>query len=365
MRPPVPYGPHWYAAVMGTGIVALALDGLPVAVPGARAVAVAFWAGATLLLVAVAAVSVRESRRDPGLLRRHYDDPALAHSYGAPPMALMTVGASTLAVGTGIVGEPAAIGVAAGLWATGTASGLWTAVAVPYRAITVHEVADDAATGGWLMPVVPPMVSAATGAALVPHLPAGEPRETLLLLCYALVGVTLVSGLLVLSQLWQRLHRHGPLAPGVAPTVLLVLGFLGQSTTAVHHLGVQAPSVVPVFGHTLQMLTVAYGVPAWGFTMAWLALALALLARQVRAGLPFAPSWWSFTFPVGTVVTGTSALASATGLTLFAFVATLAMAGLLVGWGLAAAGTLGAFRRAWWPSPTRRLPAPGVPARTG
>jgi hypothetical protein len=31
------------------------------------------------------------------------------------------------------------------------------------------------------MPVVPPMVSAATGAALIAHLPAGQPRLALLL----------------------------------------------------------------------------------------------------------------------------------------------------------------------------------------
>jgi len=37
------------------------------------------------------------------------------------------------------------------------------------------RAAPDAAFGGWLMPVVPPMVSAATGALLVPHLRGGVP----------------------------------------------------------------------------------------------------------------------------------------------------------------------------------------------
>lgn len=347
-------GPHWYAAVMGTGIVALALDGLPVAVPGAHAVALLFWVLAAVLLAAVTAALLRDRRRDPSLLRRHYDDPALAHFYGAPAMALMTVGAGAAT----LVGGGPAIAVDAVLWVVGTGLGLWAAVAVPFRAITVHAVTDDAATGAWLVPVVPPMVSATTGAVLVPHLPAGEPRETLLLLCYACVGLTLVAGLLVLAQLWQRLVRYGALAPAATPTVWIVLGFLGQSTTAVHHLGVEAPAVVPTYGHALRMLTIVYGVPAWGFTLFWLALAIALTVRQVRLGMEFAPSWWSFTFPVGTVVTGTSALAAATGLVLFQVVAVLAMVGLLVGWAAAARGTVRAFAPA-----RRRAPAQRTGAR--
>src|SRR5262249_2012781 len=52
-----------------------------------------------------------------------------------------------------------------------------------------------------------------------------------------------------------------------------------------------------------------YGVPVWGFTIIWLLLAAAITVRTARHGLPFSPTWWSFTFPVGTLVTGTSELA--------------------------------------------------------
>ena len=55
-----------------------------------------------------------------------------------------------------------------------------------------------------------------------------------------------------------------------------------------------------------------YGVPVWGFAMAWLVLAAAITLRtalRAPGGLPFALTWWSFTFPVGTCVTGTISLA--------------------------------------------------------
>jgi tellurite resistance protein TehA-like permease len=47
--------------------------------------------------------------------------------------------------------------------------------------------------------------------------------------------------------------------------------------------------------------------------MLWLVLAAAITARTARRGLPFALTWWSFTFPVGTCVTGTIALAARSG----------------------------------------------------
>jgi tellurite resistance protein TehA-like permease len=49
--------------------------------------------------------------------------------------------------------------------------------------------------------------------------------------------------------------------------------------------------------------------------MMWLVLAAALTLRTARTAggrLPFALTWWSFTFPVGTCVTGTIALAART-----------------------------------------------------
>ena len=356
----IPYGPNWYTATMGTGIVALVLPGLPFHVPGATPVALVFWLAACLLLVTTATVMLTAIRTERSLLRRQYDDPVLSHFYGAPAMALMTVGAGAVGVGREVLGDSTALGLAAVLWTAGTVLGLWTAIAVPYRAITRHQVGDDSATGGWLMPVVPPMVSATTGAALVPHLAAGQARETLLMLCYAFFGLTVVAGFLVLNQLWQRLVRHGALAPATLPTVWIVLGFLGQSTTAVHHLGELAPAVVPDYGHALSMLAVCYGVPVWGFTVLWTVLALALTVRQIRDGLPMAPTWWSFTFPIGTVATGSSALASATGLALFEVGAGLAMLGLLVGWFAAAYATVRLFTRVTPPVPERDLRLAGV-----
>src|SRR6201997_839481 len=107
-------------------------------------------------------------------------------------------------MGTGIVATAAATLPVQWPGLHGFATGVWV------------QAAPDAAFGGWLMPVVPPMVSAATGALLVPHLPAGQLRLTLLLACYAMFGLSLIASLVVITQLWRRLVRYsvGPAAMG-------------------------------------------------------------------------------------------------------------------------------------------------------
>ena len=195
-------GPNWFASVMGTGIVANASAVLPLQVPGLRGFATAVWALAAALLVTLTAAWAIHWTRYTERARAHASDPVMAQFWGAPAMALMTVGGGTLVLGRDVIG-PAAVGIDWVLWLAGTALGLVTAVWIPYLMMTRHDIGHGDAFGGWLM----------------------------------------------------------------------------------------------------------HGVPTWGFAMMWLVLAATITLRTARRGLPFALTWWSFTFPVGTCVTGTISLA--------------------------------------------------------
>jgi tellurite resistance protein TehA-like permease len=85
---------------------------------------------------------------------------------------------------------------------------------------------------------------------------------------------------------------------------------------------------------------VIYGVPVWGFAMLWLAIAAAITLKTARDHLPFSLTWWSFTFPVGTTVTGTSELAAHTGSIALAWIAVALFLLLIGAWLTAAANTL-------------------------
>ncbi|MDI5966953.1 TDT family transporter [Streptantibioticus silvisoli] len=308
-------GPNWYAAVMGTAVVATGGAALPAGrswLPGAG---VAVWALSVLMLVVLTAARAGHWAVHHDRAREQLLDPAVAPFYGCVPMALLAVGAATAAVGGRVVGAHAAVVADAVLWSAGTAGGLAVAVGVPYLMITRHEVAPGSAAPAWLLPIVPPMVSAATGPALVAHLPAGQAREAMLYGCCAMFGMSLLATLTILPLVFSRLVHGGPLPLAATPTLLLVLGPLGQSVTATGKLADAAPGVVPAAeAHAMGAFAVLYGLPVTGFALLWLALSLALLAGAARRGMPFAMTWWAFTFPLGTCVTGTASLAAHTGL---------------------------------------------------
>ena len=349
-------GPNWYASVMGTGIVANAGASLPFDVPGLRLFCEVVWLLAAAMLVSLLVATVRSWVRSPSLARSYGHDVQMSHFYGAPPMALMTVGAGALLVARSFLGLRVAVDLDWVLWTLGTVGGLITAALIPFRLFTEIQVRPDAAFGGWLMPVVPPMVSASTGALLIPYVSSLQGRSTLLYVCYALFGMSFFAAIIIISLIWSRLAHFGSSHTARVPTLWIVLGPLGQSITAAGLLGTQAHLAVaaPIAG-AMGVFAILFGVPVWGFAMLWSALALALTIRTMRRGMPFSLSWWSFTFPVGVTVTGTIQLALHTGVPLFRWASALGYVALLIAWSVVFVKTTVATRR----GVLLRPPAPG------
>lgn len=333
-------GPNWFASVMGTGIVANAAALLPVHIAGLHTAALVVWMFAAVMLVALVGATVVHWVRHTETARSHANNPAMAPFYGAPPMALLTVGAGTLLLGKDIIGLSAAVRADEVLWVLGTLTGLLASAAIPYLMFTRHRVEQQMTLATWLMPIVPPMVSAATGAALIPHLAHGQAQLTLLLGCYAMFGLSLVASLVIITLVWARLAYHGPGPAETVPTFWIVLGPLGQSITAANLLGAQAAHVINApYSTAMKAMGVLYGIPVWGFAILWLALAAAITIRTARQHLPFTLTWWSFTFPVGTLVTGTSELALHTHLDLLTGASAALYALLVTAWAVAAFNT--------------------------
>jgi C4-dicarboxylate transporter/malic acid transport protein len=355
-------GPNWFASVMGTGIVATAGATLPVRIPGLHVFARAVWVFAAILLVVLIVAVTAHWLRHPTVARSHAYNPQMAHFYGAAPMALLTVGAGAVLVGKDLIGQRLAVDLDWVLWSAGTVGGLFTAMSIPYLMFTQFNVEPDAAFGGWLMPVVPPMVSAATGALLIPHMAPGTGRETMLYGCYAMFGLSFVAAMIITTMVWSRLAHFGTSGTERVPTLWIVLGPLGQSITAAGLLGTNAVLAVdPHLADGMGVFAILFGVPVWGFGVLWIALATALTVRTARRGMPFALTWWSLTFPVGTFVTGTTQLAVHTDLPAFRVAAVVAYAGLLATWGLVAVRTTrGSLRGNLFLPPTRSGPVKAI-----
>lgn len=352
-------GPNWFASVMGTGIVAVSAAVLPVQIRGQHVFAVIVWIIASIMLIALCVGTVIHWVKFRATARKWVTHPIIAQFYGAPPMAFMTVGLATLLVGKSVIGEQAALTIDWVLWSLGTVGGIASAIVIPYFMFTRDGLDQGSAFGGWLMPVVPPMVSAATGAALVPHAPSGQWTLTMVVFCYALFGLSLIASLIIISLLWSRMLFHAIPAAVLIPTLWIVLGPLGQSITAANNLGGAAAVDLPgPYETIMEAFGLMYGVPVWGFALLWAAIAGLITIKVARERLPFSLTWWSFTFPVGTMVTGTSALAIRSGSVMLEWASVALFIALLLAWGIVAIRTAkGAYRgRLFLPAPAPSTP---------
>lgn len=339
-------GPNWFACVMGTGIVANAGVGLPLIGDKLHHIATGIWLLASALLFILIIIKVWQTCTRPYILHRQLNDPVMAQFFGAPPMAILTVSGGTLLFGDALFSEYWVLNIAWSLWIIGTVMGLLTTVIIPFRLFTRFEIRDDGAFGGWLMPVVPPMVSSAIGAMFIPSFASIEWQQGLFYLCYALFGISLMSAFIIITLIWSRLAHSGTSSSARVPTLWIVLGPLGQSITAAGALGSVA---LIIFDHSLgqafKNLSIMYGLPVWGFAIFWSVLALLLTIRALKRKMPFALTWWAFTFPVGTCVTGTTQLALYTKLAVFDYAAITLFIGLLIAWSIAAIGTSKGLRK--------------------
>ena len=327
-------GPNWFASVMGTGIVATAAATLPVQWPGLRGFATAIWVLAAGWLLVLAAAEIVHWTRHRQAALGHARNPVMVQFYGAPPMALLTVGAGALLLGPGLIGAQAALIIDAVLWPLGTLAGLASSLAVPYLMFTrlraapgrrVRRLADARGPAhgqrGHRGPAHPA--------------PARRPAAA-----DAAAGV--------LRHVRDQPDReHGGDHPAVAAAGP-ALGRPGRDgahaldrarpARAVHHRGRPARrarrggSLPSPYGAAFQAFGVVYGVPVWGFALLWAALATAITIRAARARIPFSLTWWSFTFPLGTLVTGTTSLALHTGAGLFRWTAVGLYLALVAAW---------------------------------
>ncbi|MCV7114129.1 TDT family transporter [Mycolicibacterium setense] len=334
--------PNWFASVMGTGIVATAAATLPLHMPGLHEFATAVWVLAGTVLAVLTGAFATHWIRHRDQAKAYAAHQVMGQFYGAPAMALLTVGAGALLLGPAVIGPSAALALDVVLWIAGSVLGLVVALWLPFAMITREDHTEVEAVPAWMMPVVSPMVSASTGALLLSHLGPGQAGMTLLVVCYAMFGLSLLAGLITTTMVYSQLMHGGFTQVQAIPTVWIVLGVVGQSITAANLLASHAGSVLTDAAtiSALHAFGIVYGLVMGGFGAFVLCLATALTVHGARRGLSFSLTWWSFTFPVGTCVTGASALGAATGAAAISWLAVALYVLLLGAWATVATNTL-------------------------
>lgn len=170
-------------------------------------------------------------------------------------------------------------------------------------------------TAAWLLPIVAPIVAAATGGIVSEHLPNPHHALWTLIVSYFLWGTGVPLAMAVLVIYFQRLTLHKLPSREAIVSVFLPLGPLGQGGFAIMQMGKVALKVFPET-HTLsvpsggagEMLYVMGWLLAmimWGFAVVWLFFAVASIGSSK---FPFNIGWWGFTFPLGVFTVSTTTI---------------------------------------------------------
>lgn len=298
--------PGYFALVMATGIVSVAMFGRVVPVLSTALMWVAAGAYATLVVLYVVRAAVFRTE-----LGRDLADPARG-------FAVFTFVAATGVLGARLVlaGRP---GAAAMLLGVGTVSWVVLGYVIPwavFRAVARPVV--TVANGTWFVWVVASQSVAVLAAAVEPTVTVGRRELALLAVCCWAVGVFLyvaVGGLVGARLLWYDVRPVD-----ITPPYWVAMGAGAITVLAGARISqmAQAPALLPTRG-----LIAGVSVLFWAFAT-WLVPLLLAVGwwRHVTHRIPvrYEATWWSMVFPLGMYGVASQALGDSLGLPVVAVV---------------------------------------------
>lgn len=350
------FTPNWFAATMGTGVLALALAQLPVSTPGLHALAEGLWLLNIGLFVLFTAMYAARWVMFFDEARRIFGHSTVSMFFGTIPMGLATIINGVLLFGLPRWGD-GVIHVAEVLWWLDVAMSLACGVLIPYMMFTRQEHSIDQMTAVWLLPVVAAEVAAASGGLLAPHLADAHSQLVVLVTSYVLWAFSLPVAFSILTILLLRMALHKLPHENMAASSWLALGPIGTGALGMLLMGADAPAIfaangLPGIGEIAEGLGLVAGITLWGFGLWWMLIALLITVRYLRAGIPFNLGWWGFTFPLGVYSLTTLKLASTLNLTFFSVFGCVLVAMLAVMWLIVAKRTVqGAWKGELFVSP--------------
>ncbi|WP_397432344.1 TDT family transporter [Pseudomonas chlororaphis] len=350
------FTPNWFAATMGTGVLALALAQLPLRIPGLHLLAEGLWLFTIVLFVLFSAAYAARWIMFFDEARRIFGHSTVSMFFGTIPMGLATIINGFLLFGVPRWGD-GVVQLAELLWWLDVALSLACGVLIPYMMFTRQEHRIDQMTAVWLLPVVAAEVAAASGGLLAPHLVEAHSQLVMLVTSYVLWAFSLPVAFSILTILLLRMALHKLPHASMAASSWLALGPIGTGALGMLLLGADAPAIFAAngmagVGEIAEGLGLVAGITLWGFGLWWMLTALLITLRYLRDGIPFNLGWWGFTFPLGVYALTTLKLAATLNLTFFAVFGSLLVLALALMWLLVGKRTLqGAYRGELFVSP--------------
>lgn len=343
------FAPGWFAAVMGTAVIVIALFVFQSAIPFAKALEYFFLLTAIVLFLVLIVPWTLRWFLHPADVRHDLNHPVSAAFFPTMPISLLVIAIALEKAGSSFLEENTLWGILQALWIIGASGILIFALSILNTFFHKSEVQWEMSTLGWLIPPVSTLLVPVLGVSLSAHFHGTTLGAANLIASLIFTGFGSLLFILVMAMVFIRYIFH-PLPPahlaptlwvGIAPTSILTILALRISKPLV--LFFQAPVEID---QMLTFLSKPIGVMLWGFALFWFLLALVVtLGVHQKSPLPFALSWWAFVFPVGAFVVATGVLYQAIPLAFFQWIGVSVLALLLILWAVVAVNTtLGVWR---------------------
>lgn len=291
------FSPSWFASVMGTGILAITSMFYSQYIPFLKDAAYFFFYFNVFLFFILLVPWVlrwiffkKEAMAD-------LEHPVISNFYATVAIAIVVLAANFIVIGKDIiVGEI--------FWFIGTFATIFFGLLTPYLMFRGEHVKLEHINPAWFIPPVALMVIPLVGNSLINQF-SGMAQEFVIFLNYFGWGAGFFIYLSLLAISMYRFILHHPLPNTLAPTIWINLGPIGAGTIALINLVKNSAFV------TIKEPFFVFGLIFWGFGIWWVMMAIIMTLHYVKKlNLPYAMSWWAFTFPLGAYVAASHSVAN-------------------------------------------------------
>ncbi len=291
------FTPSWFASIMGTGILAITSLFYSHYIPFLKNLAyVLFYFNTALFFVLLIPWVLRWLFFRKQALN-DLEHPVISNFYATIAISMLVLAADFIVIGKNMtIGEV--------FWFLGALFTIFFSILIPYLMFKSEHVKLDHINPAWFIPPVGLIVIPIAGSLVISHV-SGMVKEFVILLNYFGWGAGFFIYLALLAIAMYRFILHNPLPNTLAPTIWINLGPIGAGTVALINL-IKNSSFI-----NMQEPFFIFGFLFWGFGIWWVVIAIALTLHYIKKlKLPYAMSWWAFTFPLGAYVAATHTISS-------------------------------------------------------
>lgn len=291
------FTPSWFASVMGTGILAMTSLFYSQYLPFLKNISfLLFYFNTVLFFILLIPWILRwiifkkEALKD-------LEHPVISNFYATIAIGMLVLSANFLVIDKNLlIGEI--------FWFSGAFLTIFFGILTPYIMIRGEHVNLDHINPSWFIPPVGLIVLPIPGALLIPEF-SGLFKEFVIFLDYFGWGAGFFIYLALLAICMYRFILHHPLPSTLAPTIWINLGPIGAGTVALINLVKNSGFI------TLKEPFFVFALLFWGFGIWWIMMAIIMTLHYIkRLKLPYAMSWWAFTFPLGAYVAASHSVSS-------------------------------------------------------